>query len=218
LGPHEVEPKGFRDMEKSVKKYIHQTLLLLSKGKLKKAKETIEFILSKGYEHSDAYFLSGEIDRQLGIYDIAEQKLLKALTMQVYTPKVYFSLGLIYNFKQEYDKSIRCFKKFLFTIETPEAHFELGKALMAANSVGEAAIHFNRAVILDPEEPNYYLERAKCYEAQGLNELAQEDYQYVLKIDPTYHLEHVAELRESEEMMDSLNASRKRSILNKILA
>ena len=210
-------PRGAQEVVTSMKKYILETQFLLSKGKIKKAKETIEYILNRGYEHSDAYFLSGEIDRQLGMYQIAEDKLLKALTFQVYTPKVYFSLGLVYAWKQEFDKAIRCFKKFLFSVETPEAHFELGKAQMAMRQSGEAAIHFNRAIMLDPEEPTYYLERAKCYEAQGLQELAQEDYRYVLKIDPTYHLEHVADLREAESMMDSLNASRKRNILNKIL-
>ena len=175
------------------------------------------FVLSKGYQHSDAYFLSGEIDRQLGLNDIAEEKLLRAMTYQVFTPKVFFSLGLIYNERQDYQKSIRCLKKFLFSIETPEAHFELGKALMESNNINDAAVHLSRAIVLDPEEPDYYLLRAKCYELQGLQELAQDDYQNILKIDPTYHLEHVDELRESEEFMDTSTVQKKRDLLNKIL-
>ena len=153
----------------------------------------------------------------MGIIEKAEDSLLKALTYQVFTPKVYFSLGLIYNLKQEFDKAIRCFKKFLFSVETPEAHSELAKALMEVNNTNEAAIHYNRAIVLDPEEPNYYIGRAKWCEAQGLEDLAQEDYRMVLKIDPTYHLEHVVDLIESEEKMDPVTSSRKRNILDKIL-
>lgn len=130
---------------------------------------------------------------------------------------MYFSLGLIYNQKEEFEKAIRCLKKFLFTIETPEAHFELAKALMGNDEVGDAAIHYNRAVVLNPAEPNYYVERAKWYEAQGLQELARQDLQNVLRIDPTYHLEHVYDMNESEKMADTMNASYKREFLNKIL-
>ena len=175
------------------------------------------FVLSKGYQHSDAFFLSGEIDRQLGLYDIAEEKLLRAMTYQVFTPKVFFSLGLIYNEKRDYQKAIRCLKKFLFSIETPEAHFQLGRALMDTNNLNDAAIHLSRAIILDPEEPDYYLLRARWYELQGLQELAQDDYKNVLKIDPTFHLEHVEELRESEELMYTNTVLQKRELLDKML-
>ena len=79
----------------------------MSKEKLREAKETIEIVINDGYDHSDAYFLAGEIDRQLGIIDSAEEKLLRSLTFQVFTPKVYFSLGMVYSAKEEYEKSIR---------------------------------------------------------------------------------------------------------------
>jgi tetratricopeptide (TPR) repeat protein len=88
---------------------------------------------------------------------------------------------------------------------------------MGLNEYGEAAIHYNRAITLDPEIAEYYLERAKCYEIQGLQQLAQEDYKYVLKLDPTYHLEYVANLMDSEAKMDTINASNQRSILDKLL-
>ncbi|CAI2368989.1 unnamed protein product [Moneuplotes crassus] len=217
LRPFADNPTVLKDASKSVKKSILETQFLMSKGRLKRAKEVIEDVLHEGYENSDAYFLSGEIDRQIGIIAQAEQKLLKALTFQVFTPKVYFSLGLLYNYKKEFDKAVRCFKKFLFNVETPEAHFELGFALMELNSPSEACIHFSRAIILDPEEPDYYLKRAKCYETQGLEELAQEDYDIVLKIDPTYHLEHVSVLHNSEMNMDLNTSLKERELLNKIL-
>lgn len=125
LRPFADNPEILADVSKSVKKSILETQLLISKGKLKRAKEIIGDVLHQGYQNSDAYFLSGEIDRQLGIIDKAQEKLLKALTFQVFTPKVYFSLGLIFKEKQEFDKAIRCFKKFLFSVETPEAHYDL---------------------------------------------------------------------------------------------
>lgn len=88
---------------------------------------------------------------------------------------------------------------------------------MEVRNEPEALIHYNRAIILDPEEAEYYVKRAKCYEAQGLEELAQEDYQMVLKIDPTYHLEHVSSLNRSEKWLDPQTSSKERSILDKIL-
>ena len=148
-------------MEKSTKGYVLQTLRLMSKGKLREAKDVIEQVIDDGFNHADAYFIAGEVDRQLGLIATAEEKLLRTLTFQVFTPKAYFSLGLIYNEKAEFDKAIRCLKKFLFTIETPEAHFQLAKALLANDEAGDAAIHFNRAVVLSPNEPTYYLERAR---------------------------------------------------------
>ncbi|CAI2368185.1 unnamed protein product [Moneuplotes crassus] len=194
LRPFAENPEVFKEVSKSVKKSILETQMLLSKGKLEEAQRVIGNVLRQGHDHSDAYFLSGEIDRQLGMIKNSEEKLLKALTFQVYTPKVYFSLGLVYNSKQEFDKSVRCFKKFLFSVETPEAHFELAVALMGLNNPSEACIHFSRAITLDPEESDYYLKRAKCYEAQGLEELAQEDYNTVLRIDPASPQQYVSVL------------------------
>lgn len=88
---------------------------------------------------------------------------------------------------------------------------------MANEEVGDAAIHFNRAVVLDPAEVSYYIERAKWYEAQGLQELARQDYQNVLRIDPTYHLEQAYDMNLSEQYGDSINASNKQNLLDKIL-
>ena len=84
---------------------------------------------------------------------------------------------------------------------------------MANEEVGDAAIHFNRAVVLDPAEVSYYIERAKWYEAQGLQELARQDYQNVLRIDPTYHLEQAYDMNLSEQYGDSINASNKQNLL-----
>ena len=44
-------------MEKTTKKYLLETLRLMSKNRLKDAKNVIEQVLAQGYDHSDAYFL-----------------------------------------------------------------------------------------------------------------------------------------------------------------
>ena len=50
-----------------------------------------------------------------------------------------------------------------------------------------------------------------------MEELAKDDYQHLLRLDPTYHLEHVQEMEASEEVADGINASKKREFLEKIL-
>lgn len=76
--PNAKEPQDYH-LDKVSKKYILETQLLLGRGNLKKAKETIDNLLTKDYQNSDVYFLSGEIDRQLGDIQSAEQKFLKTL-------------------------------------------------------------------------------------------------------------------------------------------
>lgn len=87
------------------------------------------------------------------------------MTFKVFSPQVYYSLGLIQNQFWHFSKSIRCFKKFLSLVETPEAHFQLGLALQESSLHVDACIHFSKAISMNPEQGEYYLKWAISYEA-----------------------------------------------------
>ena len=122
---------------------ILRAQLKLQQGNLKEAKEIMHSIESSGFYNSDVYYLSAQIDRKLGLVDQAEKKLIKALTYSVHTPYVFFSLSLIFNQTKRHSKAIRCLKKFLTLVETPEAHYQLGLALHEMGHYSDACIHYS---------------------------------------------------------------------------
>ena len=91
-----------------MKRLLVEASAWLSKGKLRRAKEAILQIEAEGHHHSDLYYLSGEVDRRLLLLEEAESKLIKSLTFQVFTPKVYWSLGLLYSKWEMWEKAISC--------------------------------------------------------------------------------------------------------------
>lgn len=83
-------------------------------------------MLSKGIEHSDVFYMLGEVYRQQANLTPAITYLLKALAYQVHSPYVYESLGQCYYQISEYKKSISLLKKFVTMRKSHFAHYVIG--------------------------------------------------------------------------------------------
>ena len=66
----------------------------------------------------------------------------------------------------------------------PQAHEELGNALLAQNKPEKAIDSFRKAIELNPENPNALIKLGKIYSALGRKEEAEESYKSALALDP----------------------------------
>lgn len=71
-----------------------------------------------------------------------------------------FGKGLIYSKLEEYKKAIVCFNKILDEYNFSPAFYERGKAFRRINMDEEALNSFERALLLDPENPIILLQKA----------------------------------------------------------
>ena len=79
-------------------------------GNLIQAKSLLEDMINKGVEHSDVFYMLGEVFRQEDKNSEAIKYLLKALSYKVHSPYVYESLGQCYYQICEYTKSKQLLK------------------------------------------------------------------------------------------------------------
>ena len=66
----------------------------------------------------------------------------------------------------------------------PQAHEELGNALLAQNNPDKAIESFRTAIELNPENPSALIKLGKIYSALGRKEEAEESYKAALALDP----------------------------------
>jgi tetratricopeptide (TPR) repeat protein len=65
------------------------------------------------YQHSDLFFLYGDVLRQLNLYQEAEHYLLEALKFKIYSPRCLISLGQCYMRMEKYARASVLLKKAL---------------------------------------------------------------------------------------------------------
>lgn len=73
----------------------------------------LETKIDASFCHADIYYLAGEARRLLIDFEIAEEHFLNCLSMNLHTPFVYYSLGLIYSHYENYSRAIPLLTQFL---------------------------------------------------------------------------------------------------------
>ena len=113
---------------KNKNKYELNKILLKSESLIKHKKYILAYnllkeIISTGEYHSDLFYLFGELNRILKNYQNAENYLLLALNFEIHSPKVFYSMGLLYqNLKQYYYSNI-FFKLYLRLIDDDNVYY-----------------------------------------------------------------------------------------------
>ena len=87
----------------------------MKKLNYKKAYEILKLPIIQGIKHSDLYYLFGEVNRILKLYENLniEKYFLEALLFEHHSPYVFYSLGLLYQEINNYKESVSMFKHFL---------------------------------------------------------------------------------------------------------
>lgn len=152
-------------------------------------------------EHTEALFGRGMLYYNDGKYDFAENDFLTLLTTPVQeTNAIFFKVS-------NYESGV----SGVMTMEKKDAEIlnYLGLTRTRLKKYNEALENFNQALTYNSSDPNYYVNRALLYEEQNQIELAKQDLNQALVVDPkndlaTYNLLRLSEGQESIALYSEL--------------
>lgn len=130
------------------------------------------------------YYSEGNFDKAL---DYFKKALPESPTKHIDTAPIFFYIGNIMFFKNEYDKAIGFYNK---TIELNPKHAmalnNWGAAHTIQKNVEQAFSDFKQALKIDPDHALAYNNRGMHYHALGEYDKALTDYNRALEIYPEY--------------------------------
>jgi hypothetical protein len=172
--PHIQHIKNKNKYELS--KILLKTQNLINRKKYLLAYNLLKEIISTGEYHSDLFYLFGEVNRILKNYQNAENYLLLALNFEIHSPKVFYSMGLLYQELKQYDYSNIFLKLYIRLIDNDNAHYLRAKNYALMGNYLKAAKEMTIAIEMNNECDYYYKFRSEIYNKLGLNEISNEDF------------------------------------------
>lgn len=166
----------------NLSKILLESRDLIKKKKLKRAYILLKKTISTNIQHSDLFYLYGEINRMLKQNEVAEEYLIKSLKFELHSPYAFFSLGLLYQDTKEHHNSIKFFKLFNRLLDNADVHFQLAINYFNLKDFVNAAEEMSKAIDTNGECAEYYLFRSEIYRNMGLKEMENEDenmYRYI---------------------------------------
>ena len=165
---------------KNKNKYELSKILLKTENLIKHKKYLLAYnllkeIISTGEYHSDLFYLFGEVNRILKNYQNAENYLLLALNFEIHSPKVFYSMGLLYQDLKQYVYSNIFFKLYSRLIDNDNIHFLRAKNYALMGDFLKAAKEMTVAIEKNNECDYYYKFRSEIYNKLGLKEISNED-------------------------------------------
>ena len=171
--PHIQHIKNKNKYELS--KILLKTQNLINRKKYLLAYNLLKEIISTGEYHSDLFYLFGEVNRILKNYQNAENYLLLALNFEIHSPKVFYSMGLLYQELKQYDYSNIFLKLYIRLFDNDNAHYLRAKNYALMGNYLKAAKEMTIAIEMNNECDYYYKFRSEIYSKLGLNEISNED-------------------------------------------
>ena len=160
----------------NLSKILLESRDLIKKKRLKQAYILLKQTVSTGHQHSDLFYLYGEINRMLKQNNVAENYLINALKFELHSPYVFYSLGLLYQDMKDYKNSIKFFKLFNRLLDNADVHFQIALNHFNLKDFVNAAEEISKAIDLNNGCAEYYLFRSEIYKNMGLKEMEDEDY------------------------------------------
>ena len=169
-----------RNKENKLKFDLSKILLeardLIKKLKIKQAYILLKKTIETNTQHSDLFYLYGEVNRIIKQYKTAEFYLLKATKFELHSPYVFYSLGLLYQEIKEYQNSNKFFLLFYRLMDNADLHFQMGLNYFYLKDFVNAAEELSKAIELNSECAEYYQFRSEIYKKMGLKQMEDEDF------------------------------------------
>ena len=159
----------------NLSKILLESRDLIKKQKLKQAYLLLKQTISTGIQHSDLFYLFGEINRMLKQNEEAEKFLIKSIKFELHSPYAFFSLGLLYQDMNQFQNSTKFFRLFNRLLDNADVHFQIAINYFKLKDFVNAAEEVSKAIDLNGECAEYYLFRSEIYRNMGLKEMENED-------------------------------------------
>ena len=163
-------------IKSDLSKILLESRDLIKKTKIKQAYVLLRKTILTGIQHSDLFYLYGEVNRLIKQYKTAEDYLLKAVKFELHSPYVFYSLGLLYQELKEYQNSNKFFKLFHRLMDNADLHFQMGINYFYIRDFINAAEELTKAIDINNECAEYYQFRSEIYKKMGLKEMENEDF------------------------------------------
>ncbi len=116
------------------------------------------------YTYADVHNNIGYIYERLGDIKQAKRYYKRAISLNPRFGKAYYNLANVLLDQKKYDEAIAMYRKAIDSgFNTPEAHNNLGLALMKAGIYEEAEKEFLKSISLDPRIIHAYINLAELY-------------------------------------------------------
>lgn len=173
---------------------------LFQGNQLKASMELLEEVLNLNPNHSEAYFLSGNILHIKGQLGKAIKAFKKVLELDPNHTDAAISLSVIYNDIGKYDEAKAIFEKANNRVKKESTgisdahlnkkfaikHFEIAEMYYSYNRYDEALFEYNKAIALDPDNLSTRIKVAKVYSKKGYVSKALEELKKLKTEYPDY--------------------------------
>ena len=171
--------------------------------------------MQQNVQHADLFYCIGEAKRNVSDFHLAEHFLLKAISMKLHPSSSYYSLGLVYQSLDQFEKAVDLLGHFTSLEDSAKGHYELARCFMKLKRFSESVVHFTRSLELE-DSATVYLLRAEAYEMLGMLEQARQDYRKILEVDPNFHKPYLSYAKQLEEQGQTEQAQSIRKFLSKL--
>ncbi len=167
----------------------------------------LERISEKDPSYPQALLLLADLYQMEGLYEVSEQKLLKAKSILDEEVIIDFALGELYLEQGKFIEAIKSYEKVLETsreIAGTNVNQRMAEALSAGGAFEEAMPFYEKALEARLEINTLFSYAFTALQA-GINRTAIEKFKEVKELDPEYHslYLHLARAYEREEELEN---------------
>jgi tetratricopeptide (TPR) repeat protein len=167
----------------------------------------LERISEKDPSYPQALLLLADLYQMEGLYEVSEQKLLKAKSILDEEVIIDFALGELYLEQGKFIEAIKSYEKVLGTsqeIAGTNVNQRMAEALSAGGAFEEAIPFYEKALEARLEINTLFSYAFTALQA-GINRTAIEKFKEVKELDPEYHslYLHLARAYEREEELEN---------------
>ncbi len=176
-------------MSPPVEKLLQDAVTAQQQGRLKKADTLYRKLLSRHPRHAEAMHMRGVLKLQQGSYDFAKQLLADAQKLDTNNPWIRYHRGDLYRSIGELISAEQHFKQALELGATEgDVYFMLANTQFEQDRCSDALENYLKAVDRTPDDPEYQINLANCYERLEVPDKAVQ------------HLEHAASVSQDQSV------------------
>ncbi len=156
-------------------------------GRLVEAESIYQQILQADPGHSDALHLLGVIAYQKGQYDVAVERITKAIAISPDFADAHFNLGNAFKDQGKFEEAAASYHAAIaIKPEYMDAHNNLGAVLIGLGDLDGAMVSYQNVIAIKPDFAGAHNILGNIFKDQGKSGDAAASYRTAITIEPNY--------------------------------